>query len=163
MPPRTQQRRPQSRPRGSDPTVSIASAAAAKFHPGELQVEEQVPQPSQNDPKQSSNEDLKKLIETLKNKLGNTNTPPQKNAPPSPQAKNIWNRRIQPKDKSWSAKPAYTILSRISNHEKVPTKSMKQTEITINAVPHSFLYRPGVDGIKVDKLNIQSGKQLGIG
>ena len=163
MPPRPQARKPLARSRGSDPTVSISTAAIAKFNPAKSEIQEQVPQPANIDPKQGSNEDLKKLIETLKNKLGNTNATPQKKAPPSPQARNIWNRSIAPKEKSWSAKPAYTVLTRISNHEKVPAKSTKQTDLTINAVPHAFLYRPGVDGIKVGKLNIQSGKQLGIG
>lgn len=156
MPPRAPQRRPISRTKGSDPTVSIATASQARTN---LNIsEEQLPTKPQE---QEKNDDLKKLIETLKNKLGgNTNVSPKKQTPPLPQAKATWSRSIAPKSE-W--KPAYTVLTRISNHEKVPLKANKQAELTINSVPHSFLYRPGIDGIKIDKLSIKAGKQVGIG
>ena len=161
MPPRIPGRpRTISRPK-SDPTVSIASAASAKLS-HMTGTEEEV----KEEKKETSNDDLKKLIEALKNKLGSSATP-QKQAPPQPKAK--WNRSIEgktvktEKEHTWNAKPAYTVLSRVSNHEMVPQKSSKQNDPTINALPHSFLYRPGADGITVDKLNIKAGKQLGMG
>ena len=162
MPPRMP-RRPIARSKGSDPTVSIATAASLRttLNTQEQAFEEQV----QEEPKQAeqgANDDLKKLIEALKNKLGNANNTPQKKAPPPQKSKAAWNRSITAK-KEPGFSPAYTILTRISNHEKVPIKTNKQAAITINSVPHSFLYRPGVDGIKVDKLDIKSGKQLGMG
>lgn len=158
MPPRPQQRRPISRSRGSDPTVSIATAATARTTLAQNAAD------TTEQPEKKENEDLKKLIETLKSKLGNTDTATQsKQSPPAPKPRTSWNRSISNKTQTtpeW--KPAYTILTRISNHEKVPI-SKKATEITINTVPHSFLYKPGVDGIKVDKLNIKAGKQIGMG
>ena len=164
MPPRNQGRfgQRQARPRGYDPTVSIASASAAKTNLNATTSEEE---PTQQETKgeQSTNDDLKKLIEALKSKMGvGANAPSEKKAPPTPQAKNIWSRSIT-KESKWAPRPAYTILTRISNHEKVPTKLFKQADPTINSLPHSFLYKPGVDGIKVDKLNIKAGKQVGIG
>ena len=159
MPPRTPQRRPISRSRGNDPTVSIATASTARTALNAEQVSEEPAQENQT----QANDDLKKLIETLKNKLGNnSSTPPQKKAPPEPKVG--WNRSIANKGKSntnW--KPAYTVLTRISNHEKVPVRTTKSTDLTINSLPHSFLYRPGSDGIKVGKLDIKAGKQVGIG
>jgi len=159
MPPKTPQRRPVARPRGNDPTVSIATAATARTNMNnnpENTTEETKPT--------EKNDDLKKLIETLKSKLGNTaNAAPSKQVPPTPAAKTPWKRSIVDKEKNTNEwKPAYTILTRISNHEKVPT-TKKAAELTINSVPHSFLYRPGVDGIKIDKLNIKAGKQIGMG
>ena len=154
MPPRAPQRRPIAR-KGSDPTVSIATASQAR-----ASMQTTNDQPLTETPK-DKNDDLKKLIETLKSKLGGSaNVPPTKQSPPAPKAKGAWNRSITTKSE-W--KPAYTVLTRISNHEKVPLKASKQAELTINSLPHSFVYRPGVDGIKVDKLNIKSGKQVGIG
>lgn len=169
MPPRTLQRKPQiSRTRGGDPTVSIASAAVAKTslndETQELSTQELETQGS--DQKQQSNDDLKKLIETLKNKLGNGATgQPQKKVPPQPTARASWNRSIQTKqtESAVNWKPAYTILTRISNHEKVPVKNQKSAEVTIDSLPHSFIYKPGIDGIKVDKLQIKPGKQIGVG
>ena len=165
MPPRNQGRfgqRP-ARPRGYDPTVSIASASAAKTNLNAMTPEEE-PIQQETKSEQSTNDDLKKLIEALKSKMGvGANAPAEKKAPPVPQAKNLWNRSLGNKESKWAPKPAYTILSRISNHEKVPTKTLKQSDPTINSLPHSFLYKPGVDGIKVDKLNVKAGKQLGIG
>lgn len=157
MPPRMQQRRP-SRASGNDPTVNIANAAAARYTTNtEIATSEP---PNQE---QKANDDLKKLIETLKNKLGNNSaTPTQKTAPPPPKTRSVWDRSIS-KDKNWAPKPAYTLLTRISNHEKVPTKSTKAGDLTINALPHSFLYRPGIDGIKIDKIDVKAGKQIGIG
>lgn len=145
------QRRP-AKPRGYDPTINIATASAAKtLNPPQEEVKQE----------QKTNDDLKKLIETLKNKIGTSqNTPLQKQVPPAPQAKASWNRSI--KDKAWTPKPAYTILTRVSNHEKVPT-AKKQVELTVNSLPHSFLYRPGADGIKIDRLSIKAGKQMGWG
>ena len=153
MPPRRPQQRP-ARTRGNDPTVSIASAAGARSAA--------VQQPEQKQQQDTANDDLKKLIEALKTKIGtNANAPAEKQAPPSPKAKSVWNRSI--KDKTWTAQPAYTILTRISDHLKVPQKNTKQSELTINSLPHSFLYRPGADGIKVDKIVVKSGKQVGMG
>ncbi len=107
-----------------------------------------------------SNEDLKKLIESLKAKMG-TNTPggpsPAKKSPPNPNAK--WDRSIRPKI---SLEPAYTVLTRISNHEKIPTNKKAEVQ-QIKSLPHSFLYKPGADGIKVDKLEIKAGKQICFG
>ena len=161
MPPRTPAKPRQPVRAKSDPTVSVAAAAGAKAAIAANTAEQG--QKDLNQPKES-NDDLKKLIETLKNKLGNTgNTPAQKQAPPVPKAKTIWNRSITKDEKSWAPKPAYTILTRVSNHEKVPTKSTKTTDITINALPHSFLYRPGADRIKVDKITVKAGKQVGWG
>ncbi|OGI19820.1 MAG: hypothetical protein A3B68_08400 [Candidatus Melainabacteria bacterium RIFCSPHIGHO2_02_FULL_34_12] len=165
MPPRTP-RKPIARSKGYDPTVSIASASSAKMLNPPQESLQQLPQPQEvqkQEPQQKGNDDLKKLIETLKNKLGNnTGTAPTKQAPPTPKPKNTWNRSIGGKEKTWSAKPAYTILTRVSNHEKVPV-SKKGTELTINSLPHAFLYKPGANGIKIDKLSIKSGKQIGIG
>ena len=167
MPPRTPQKRPQiARTRGSDPTVSIATAAAAKNQlANEIEAlpEQQNTQPKEQ--KQQANDDLKKLIETLKNKLGNGPAGQvQKKVPPQP-SRPAWNRSIEGKqDKNeavWN--PAYTILTRISNHEKVPVKNIKPTEVTLNSLPHSFIYKPGVDGIKVDKLQVKPGKQICMG
>ncbi len=162
MPPRTPQRRPIARTKGSDPTVSIASAATARNALNTQGNENQTAQA----PKENPNDDLKKLIESLKNKLGNNSTATtQKTAPPAPQAKGTWNRSIAGKEtteKTWTAKPAYTILTRVSNHEKVPT-TKKAPELTINSLPHSFLYKPGADGIQIGKLNIKAGKQVGMG
>ena len=162
MPPRMPQRRPIARPRGNDPTVSIATAATARTNLNKNTEDIMQEETKQTDKKE--NDDLKKLIETLKNKLGNTtNTASTKQTPPIPKSKTLWNRSITNKDKNaneWN--PAYTVLTRISNHEKVPV-AKKAAEVTINSVPHSFLYRPGVDGIKVDKLSIKAGKQIGIG
>ena len=171
------QRNPrQARPRGYDSTVSIATASSAKTilnnENQNLQTLTTPPGTSQQESNQGqgqgqgqkANDDLKKLIETLKNKLGsNTNTTPQKKVPPSPESRTAWNRSLLGREKTWAPKPAYTILTRISNHEKVPVRSIKQAEITVNSIPHSFLYRPGADGIKVDKLSIKAGKQVGWG
>ncbi|MBI3591512.1 MAG: hypothetical protein HY094_09085 [Candidatus Melainabacteria bacterium] len=162
MPPRMPQRRPISRSRGSDPTVSIATASTARTALNTEHVSEEFAQEKDSSQTQA-NDDLKKLIETLKNKLGNNSSaPPQKKAPPTPQAG--WNRSIANRkkaDTNW--KPAYTILTRISNHEKVPVRTSKSAELTINSLPHSFLYKPGADGIKIGKLDIKAGKQVGIG
>jgi hypothetical protein len=164
MPPRTPQRRPQvARSRGGDPTVSIASAAAAKTQMAN--ETEALPETQQKEQKQQANDDLKKLIETLKNKLGNgPGGQVQKKVPPQP-SRPTWNRSIEEKqDKNEAAwKPAYTILTRISNHEKVPVKNGKPSEVTVNSLPHSFIYKPGVDGIKVDKLQVKPGKQICMG
>ena len=161
MPPKIPQRRP-ARSRGYDPTVSIATASAAK------QLTNNNPNGEQKNPdefisqeapvEKKQNDDLKKLIETLKNKMGSNATTPQKKAPPAPTAKSTWNRSVGQKE--WTAKPAYTILTRVSDHEKVPVKATKQKELTINALPHSFLYRPGADGIKLDKISVKAGKQV---
>lgn len=161
MPPRRPIKPMIARPRGSDPTVSIATASAARtaINTQQPQNEEQK-QPQQ----QKANDDLKKLIETLKNKIGTVaGAPTQKQTPPQPKARGTWNRSIEGKDKAWTAKPAYTILTRVSDHEKVPLKSVKQKELTISALPHSFLYRPGIDGIKIDKVTVKSGRQVGMG
>lgn len=161
MPPRRPQR--QARPRGYDPTVSISAASAARALNQEQDIQEvqQIEEPKQE---QNVNDDLKKLIETLKNKMGASNNPiQQKKAPPQPASKISWNRSVSVKEPVWTAKPAYTILTRISNHEKVPVKVQKQAELTINSLPHSFLYKPGVDGIKIDKLSVKAGKQIGVG
>ena len=167
MPPRTPQRRPQiAKTRGSDPTVSIASAAAAKTqfaNETEIFPEQQNTQPKEQ--KQQANDDLKKLIETLKNKLGNGPAGQvQKQVPPQP-SRAPWNRSIEEKqDKNKAGwKPAYTVLTRISNHEKVPVKNVKSAEVTLNSLPHSFIYKPGIDGIKVDKLQVKPGKQICMG
>ena len=151
MPPRPQRPRP-ARSKGYDPTASISAAAEAKRLPFEEQVDSEAVQPKKN-----TNDDLKKLIESLKNKMQVNQSAPQKKVPPKPEAKASWNRSISNK---WSATPAYTILTRVSNHEKVPTTLTKQSEVTIKSLPHSFLYRPGADGIKVDKLSVKSGKQI---
>lgn len=164
MPPR--QRRPMiSRSRGNDPTVNIANAAAARFNQTsedtEIQNEGSPNMQATENNEQKSNDDLKKLIESLKSKMATSSTP-QKKAPPSPTAKTPWNRSAGTKT-DWAAKPAYTVLSRISNHEKVtPAKQNNTNDMTINEVPHSFLYRPGADGIKVDKLQIKASKQVGM-
>ncbi len=164
MPPRRQMQR-QARSSGSDPTVSISAASAAKSalyaENTEDESQTQVEEARQESPKDTnSNDDLKKLIETLKGKL-NSNSTPQKKAPPIPAAKTVWNRSVTNKEKTFN--PAYTILTRISNHEKVPTRSTKSVEITTKSVPDSFIFRPGANGIKVDNLNIKAGKQLGLG
>ena len=153
MPPRMQKPRP-SRSKGYDPTASISAASEAR----RLPLEEQVI-PEANQPKKNTNDDLKKLIESSKNKMQSSQTT-QKKVPPQPQSKTSWNRSISTQDKKWTPTPAYTILTRVSNHEKVPTNLTKQSEVTITSLPHSFLYRPGADGIKVDKLNVKSGKQI---
>lgn len=169
MPPRTPPKRPIAKAKGSDPTVSIASAAAARatMVTGQEENIQEQNQPQNQNPQQSgqkTNDDLKKLIETLKNKLNNNpNTPEQKKVPPKPKEKSAWNRSIANKENKPQWKPAYTVLTRISNHEKIPARSKKFPEVSINSVPHAFLYHPGVDGIKVDKLTIQAGKQIGIG
>lgn len=174
MPPKTPPKRPIAKAKGSDPTVSIASAAAARATMATGQGIQESPQEVQNpieqnqsqnqNPQQKTNDDLKKLIETLKNKLNNNpNTPEQKKVPPKPKEKSAWNRSIANKENKPQWKPAYTVLTRISNHEKIPARSKKFPEVSINSVPHAFLYHPGVDGIKVDKLTIQAGKQIGIG
>ncbi|MDP3732966.1 MAG: hypothetical protein Q8Q91_00345, partial [Candidatus Daviesbacteria bacterium] len=145
----------QARPSGNDPTASITAAAGARS--ALLTAEE----PKQEAQKESgSNDDLKKLIETLKNKL-NTGATTPKTAPPAPKAKTVWNRSVVKDEKTFS--PAYTVLTRISNHEKVPTRSTKSADITTKSLPDSFIFRPGADGIKIDKLNIKAGKQLGMG
>lgn len=160
MPPRPQPRR-QARPRGYDPTASISAAAQARRTPTESKSQGQ--EENQDKPEKRGNDELKRLIETLKSKMNsNRSGAVQKKIPPRPQAKATWNRSIT-KESTWSAQPAYTVLTRISNHEKVPAQLMKGQDLTVKAVPHSFLYRPGLDGIKIDKLNIKSGKQIGWG
>jgi hypothetical protein len=168
MPPR--QRRPiQSRSRGADPTINIANASAARFSQDQEEGnQEQMPQTLEKtenteNKEQKANDDLKKLIETLKNKMATNSSTPQKKAPPAPKGKTPWNRSVVDKTSTWTAKPAYSVFSRISNHEKITTAKAKQNDITVSEVPHSFLYKPGADGIKVDKLSIKSGKQLGMG
>src|SRR3989338_4327189 len=151
MPPRMKKTRPE-KSKGYDPTASISAAAEARRIPTEEQLN-----PENNQPDKKTNDDLKKLIESLKNKMQTKPSPIQKRIPPQPQAKASWNRSIAHK---WSPTPAYTILTRVSNHEKVPTTLNKQSEITIKSLPHSFLYRPGADGIKVDKIDVKSGKQI---
>ena len=158
MPPKRQMQR-QARPSGYDPTASITAAAGAKS--AMLAVEEPK-QEAQKEPT-SSNDDLKKLIETLKNKLNTNGSTLQKTAPPAPKAKTVWNRSIVEKDKNKTFNPAYTVLTRISNHEKVPVRSTKSVDITTKSLPDSFIFRPGADGIKVDKLSVKAGKQLGMG
>lgn len=108
--------------------------------------------------KKSSNEDLKKLIETLKAKVNSSKTSSEKKVPPAPKAK--WDRSIS---KHWSPKPAYTVLTRVSNHEKVPLQSNKSQEVTMKNLPHSFIYKPGADGIKLDKIEVKAGKFLSLG
>ena len=158
MPPRRQMQR-QARTSGFDPTVSISAAAGAKTA---LYAEQKKEEPKQEAPKEtSSNDDLKKLIETLKNKLNSNNPSGQKSVPPAPKTKTVWNRSIAKEEKTFN--PAYTILTRISNHEKVPVKSTKSVDITTKSLPDSFIFRPGADGIKVDKLSIKAGKQIGMG
>ena len=148
MPPRRQPR--QAKSQGYDPTAQRAAISSARI------LTEEKPSATP----EKTNDDLKNLIETLKNKMGiNQPTTKSKQVPPQPKAKGTWNRSIN----TWSARPAYTVLTRVSNHELVPTKSTKQNELTINALPHAFLYKPGADGIKVDKLSIKSGKQLSWG
>ena len=71
MPPRTPQRRPIQRTKGSDPTVSIASAATAR---NAMNTQEAENKQVQEASKENPNDDLKKLIESLKNKLGNNST-----------------------------------------------------------------------------------------
>ena len=162
MPPRRPMQR-QARPSGHDPTVSKSAAAGARtamLTASEEKPEEEI---KQETPKESNtNDDLKKLIETLKNKLNSNNPAGQKKAPPAPNTKTVWNRSIAKKDQK-TFNPAYTVLTRISNHEKVPARSTKSVELTIKGLPDSFIFRPGADGIKVDKLSIKAGKQLGMG
>ncbi|MBI1858235.1 MAG: hypothetical protein HYR97_03880 [Candidatus Melainabacteria bacterium] len=161
MPPRQpiSRKRPQ---KGYDPTASIAAAAEARRTAAPNEEIVNNPEQSQETPPKGGNDDLKKLIETLKSKMQTKSSLPQKKVPPKPQAK--WNRSIEPNKKStWSPTPAYTVLTRISNHEKVPTQLQKQQDVTVKSVPHSFIYRPGADGITVGKLNIKSGKQLSWG
>ena len=162
MPPRRQMQR-QARPSGSDPTVSKSAAASAKMlTASEEDFEEVREEVKQTAPKETgANDDLKKLIETLKNKLNTNNSAQQKIAPPAPKAKTVWNRSIAKDNKGFN--PAYTILTRISNHEKVPVRSTKSVDITTKSLPDSFIFRPGADGIKVDKLSIKAGKQLAMG
>ena len=156
MPPRRPQR--PARSRGYDPTVNIATASSART----LNPPQEEPKEDQ-DPNQKANDDLKKLIEALKSKMGtNAGAPPQKQAPPAQKEKTVWNRSIV-KDKQWAPKPAYTILSRISDHQKVPQKNDRPADLNINSLPHSFLYRPGADGIKIDKIVVKAGKQVGMG
>ena len=159
MPPRRQMQR-QARSSGYDPTVSISAAAGAKTALYTSNEEQETPK-QEAQKETGANDDLKKLIETLKNKLNSNNPAQQKIAPPAPKAKTVWNRSIVEKDKTFN--PAYTILTRISNHEKVPVRSTKSPDITTKSVPDSFIFRPGADGIKVDKLSIKAGKQLGMG
>ena len=159
MPPRMPQQRRPARSKGYDPTVSIATAASAKAlnaneQSQELQAKEQ---PQEDNFQKHQNDDLKKLIETLKSKIGTNPNPPQKKVPPPPSAK--WERSVN-KEHAWTPKPAYTILTRVSNHEKVPIKSTKSNELTINALPHAFLYKPGIDGMKIDKVTVKSGRQI---
>ena len=162
MPPRRQMQR-QARSSGNDPTASRTAAASAKS--AMLTAEDQ----KQETPKQevqkeaSANDDLKKLIETLKNKLNTNNPAQQKTVPPAPKANTVWNRSIANKDKDKTFNPAYTVLTRISNHEKVPVQSTKSVDITTKSLPDSFIFRPGADGIKVDKLSVKAGKQIGMG
>lgn len=145
-----------ARSRGYDPTVSIATASAAKaLNTGE-QNKDQSGQ-AQDQFQKGQNDDLKKLIETLKSKIGANQAPPQKKVPPPKEA--AWNRSIS--KSAWTPKPAYTILTRVSNHETVPARQTKPQELTINALPHSFLYRPGADGMKIDKVTVKAGRQLG--
>ena len=159
MPPRRQMQR-QARPSGFDPTASITAAASAKSAMlAEEQKQEVQKQESQKET--GANDDLKKLIETLKNKLNSNNPAGQKTVPPAPKAKTVWNRSIVKDEKTFN--PAYTVLTRISNHEKVPVKSTKSVDITTKSLPDSFIFRPGADGIKIDKLSIKAGKQLGMG
>ncbi len=162
MPPRRQTQR-QARSSGNDPTASITAAAAAKsaLLTAEDAQEEQEDITLESPKESGTNDDLKKLIETLKNKL-NTNSNAQKKTPPSPGSKTAWNRSVVSSNEK-TFNPAYTVLTRISNHEKVPVKSTKVTEITSKSLPDSFIFRPGADGIKIDKLDIKAGKQLGIG
>ena len=161
MPPRRPSQR-QARPSGSDPTVSISAAAGAKTALYTANEEQKQEASKQETPKESgANDDLKKLIETLKNKLNSNNGAQQKSAPPVPKAKTVWNRSIVEKDKTFN--PAYTVLTRISNHEKVPVKSTKSVDITSKSLPDSFIFRPGADGITIDKLSIKAGKQLAMG
>lgn len=165
MPPRTPQRQRTPRPRGYDPTASISAASEARRLPldesnpnaNEVKKSEQA-----TEKKSNANDDLKKLIEALKSKMqANQGLGYQKKTPPQPKPKTPWNRSIGPV--GWAPKPAYTILTRISNHEKIPTQSDKTPDLTIKALPHSFIYRPGANGIKVDKLDVKSGKQIGWG
>lgn len=161
MPPRTPQKRA-ARSRGYDSTVSIATASAAKTLDISNNLQEEIDEPQQGS-QQKSNDDLKQLIETLKNKIGSKANPTQKKTvPPKPEPRGVWKRSIK-NDEEWAPKPAYTVLTRVSNHEKVPTRTNKLPEVTIDCVPHSFLYRPGIDGIKIDKLNIKAGRQIVLG
>ena len=158
MPPRRPVR--QARSSGYDPTVSISAASSAK--PAFYNTQDNSEQKQENK-KQGTNDELKKLIESLKNKLnsGSDNTL-QKQVPPQPKAKTIWNRSVAKKETNF--KPAYSILTRISNHEKVPSRSTKAPELTTKILPDSFIFRPGADGIEIDKkLKIQAGKQLCLG
>ena len=155
MPPR---RSRQARSSGYDPTVSKSAASAARSE--FINTNEETKQDNTSN-QQSSSDDLKKLIETLKNKL-NSNTSQEKKAPPSPRVKTIWDRSIEKKPATF--KPAYSVLTRISNHEKVPAKSTRTPDLTTKSLPDSFLFRPGADGIEIDKkLKVQSGKQIGLG
>jgi hypothetical protein len=145
----------QARTSGNDPTASITAAAGAKS--ALLTAEE----PQEATKESGANDDLKKLIETLKNKLNSNGGAQQKSAPPAPKTKTVWNRSIAEKDRTFN--PAYTVLTRISNHEKVPVKSTRSIEITSKSLPDSFIFRPGADGIQIDKLSVKAGKQLGTG
>lgn len=162
MPPKMQTRRPVRQ--GSDPTVSIANASVARAINANNLAD--VKQDSFDNKKEKSNDDLKSLIQTLKNKIGTGtgSTQPQKIVPPKPQK--AWKRSVTgegEEEREWTPKPAYSILTRVSDHETVPIKSKKQTEITINSLPHAFLYKPGSDGITVDKISVKAGKQLCLG
>ena len=160
MPPRRSMQR-QARPSGYDPTVSISAASSAKTA---LYTEQKQEGPQQEAQKETgANDDLKKLIETLKNKLNSNNPAQEKKPPPTPKAKTVWNRSIMDKEKEKTFTPAYTLLTRISNHEKVPVRSSKSADITTRSLPDSFIFRPGADGIKVDKLSVKAGRQLGMG
>ena len=156
MPPKRPTR--QARSSGNDPTASITAAANAKsmlFNPEEEPKKEEVKTES------NSNDDLKKLIETLKSKIAGNTQSEEKKVPPAARAKTVWNRSVDKKETNF--KPAYTLLTRISNHEKVPLKSSRVPEFTTKSLPDSFLYRPGVDGITIGKVEIKAGKQLCIG
>ena len=151
---------PQKRParsKGYDPTVSIATASAAKtlntIENPEQDIEEVE---SQKDEK--TNDDLKKLIETLKSKIGTNQNPAQKKIPPPQSAKAPWNRSTA--GTKWTPRPAYTILTRVSNHEKVPLKNTKSQELKIDDLPHSFLYKPGCDGITIENVKVVAARQI---
>lgn len=118
----------------------------------------QTEKPENSEEKKTSNDDLKKLIESLKKKIGTADAVQEKKAPPAKRA-GTWNRSAS----KWTPDPAYSVLTRISNHEKVPTKKNKQDEHTIKQLPHSFLYKPGADGIKIDNVEVKAGKQIGWG
>ena len=150
---------PQKRParsKGYDPTISIATASAAKTL---NTITDSQTLPNDEPPKdQKANDDLKKLIETLKSKIGTNQNPVQKKVPPPQNAKAAWNRSAS--NTKWTPRPAYTILTRVSNHEKVPLKSTKSQERKIDDLPHSFLYKPGVDGITIENVKVIAARQI---